>query len=85
MNQYKRIGIDTSKAVFTHGCSTLSDDEFEKAVDSSESGAVAVLAEGTGAVGLEDVEGEAAQASEYAGVGSDARAIFAHGDIAAVM
>jgi hypothetical protein len=33
-----------------HGCSTLSHDEFEKAVDACESGAVAVLAEGTGAV-----------------------------------
>jgi hypothetical protein len=39
-----------------HGCSTLSDDKFEKTVDACESGAVTVLAEDTGAVGLEDVE-----------------------------
>jgi hypothetical protein len=39
----------------------------------------------TDAIGLEDVESEAAQAGEYAWVESDARAIFAHGDIAAVM
>jgi hypothetical protein len=46
---------------------------------------VAVLAEGVGAVRLEDVEGEAAQAGEHAGVGADARTVLAQGDIAAVV
>jgi hypothetical protein len=38
------------------------------------------VAERVGAVGLEDVEGEAAQAGEHAAAGSDARTIFAHED-----
>ena len=68
------------------GCSTLWDNEKSKQiVDAGEGGAVAVLAERAGAVGLENVEGEAAQAGEHAGIGADARAVFAKGDIAAVM
>ncbi len=47
-------------------------------IEACESGAVAVLTEGAGTVGLEDVEGEASHAGEDAGVGSDARTIFAH-------
>jgi hypothetical protein len=54
-------------------------------IEASESGSVAVLTERAGTVGLEDVEGEASHAGEDAGVGSDARAIFAHGDVAAVV
>ena len=70
----------------TQGCSTLWDNEKSKQiVDAGEGGAVAVLAERAGAVGLENVEGEAAQAGEHAGIGADARAVFAKGDIAAVM
>jgi len=53
--------------------------------DACETGAVAVLAECVGLVGLEDVEGEAAQAGEHAGVGADARAVLAQGDVAAVV
>jgi hypothetical protein len=70
----------TTSAVRSHGCSTLrNSDEFEEVVDSCESGpvAVAVLAERVGLVGLEDVVGEAAQAGKHAGVGSNARAVFA--------
>ena len=68
------------------GCSTLWDDEkSEQIVDAGEGGAVAVLAERAGAVGLEDVEGETAQAGEHAGIGADARAVFAEGDVAAVV
>ena len=59
------------------GCSTLWDDKkSEQIVDAGEGGAVAVLAERAGAVGLED-EGETAQAGEHAGIGADARAVFA--------
>jgi hypothetical protein len=54
-------------------------------IEACESGSIAVLTERAGAVGLEDVEGEAAHAGEDAGVGSDARAVFAHGDVAAVV
>ena len=68
------------------GCSTLWDDEkSEQIVDAGEGGAVAVLAERAGAVSLEDVEGETAQAGEHAGIGADARAVFAEGDVAAVV
>ena len=68
------------------GCSTLWDNEkSEQIVDAGEGGAVAVLAERAAAVGLEDVEGETAQAGEHAGIGADARAVFAKGDIAAVV
>jgi hypothetical protein len=54
-------------------------------VDSCESGTVAILAESASTVSLENVEGETAQASEYAGVGADARAVFAKGDVSAVV
>lgn len=71
---------------FVQGCSTLSDsEEIEQVVDACERGTVAVLAECVGTVGLEDVEAEAAQAGEHAGVGADARAVFAQGDVAAVV
>jgi hypothetical protein len=61
------------------------DEKFKQIVDAGEGGAVAVLAERAGAVGLEDVKGETAQAGEHAGIGADARAVFAEGDVAAVM
>jgi hypothetical protein len=68
------------------GCSTLWDDEeSEQIVDAGEGGAVAVLTERAEAVGLEDVESETAQAGEHAGIGADARAVFAEGDVAAVV
>jgi hypothetical protein len=60
-------------------------EEIEQVVDACERGTVAVLAECVGTVGLEDVEAEAAQAGEHAGVGADARAVFAQGDVAAVV
>jgi hypothetical protein len=59
--------------------------EFEQIVDACESGTIAVLADGACLVGLEDVEGEASQAGEHAGVGANARAIFAEGDVAAIV
>ncbi len=68
------------------GCSTLWDNEHsEQFPDTCEAGTVAILAERVGAVGPENVEGEAAQADEHAGVGADARAILAQGDVPAVM
>ena len=71
---------------YSQGCSTLWDDEkSEQIVDAGEGGAVAVLAERSGAVGFEDVESETAQTGEHAGIGADARAVFAKGDIAAVV
>ena len=51
-------------------------------MEALESGAVAVLIEGARPVCFEDVEGETAQAGEDAGIGADARAVFAEGDIA---
>src|ERR1700752_4892943 len=75
-----------SIAIEGQGCSMLWDDEkSEQIIDASEGGAVAVLAERAGAVGLENVEGETAQAGEHAGIGADARAVFAQGDVAAVV
>jgi len=54
-------------------------------IDACESGTVAVLRTRRGLIGCENVEGEAAQAGEHAGIGSDARAVFAKSDVAAVM
>jgi len=54
-------------------------------IDACESGPVAILGARCGLVGGEDVEGEAAQAGEHAGIGSDTRAVLAKGDVAAVM
>jgi hypothetical protein len=34
---------------------------------------------------VSDVVGEIAQVREHAGIGSDARAVFVHGDVAAVV
>jgi hypothetical protein len=42
--------------------------EFKQVVDTSEGGAIAVLADGACLVSLEDIEGEATQAGEHAGV-----------------
>ncbi len=68
------------------GCSTLRDSEHsEQLSEACEAGPVAILAQGVGAVGLEDVEGEAAQSGEHAGVGADARTVLAQGDVAAVV
>ena len=69
-----------------HGCSTLcGSDHFQEAVDAGNGGTVAVLGARCGFVGRENVEGEAAQPGEDAGIGSNARAVFAKGDVAAVM
>ncbi len=54
-------------------------------IDACESCTVAVLGARCGLVGCENVEGEAAQAGEHAWIGSDARAVLAKGDVAAVM
>jgi hypothetical protein len=70
------------------GCSTLWDsNESEQVVESGESGAVAVLAEGTGAgfSGHEDVEGKAAQSGDDARIGSDPGSILGEGDVADVV
>ena len=50
------------------GCSTLDICKVQEAIESAESGTVAVLTEGTVAVGLEDVEAEATQAREHTGI-----------------
>ena len=56
-----------------HGCSTLSDcEQIEEWLNSSEGGAVSVLAARFGAVCHEDVESDAAHAREHAWIGSDA-------------
>src|SRR6201987_4252382 len=61
-----------ASVVSLQGCSTLRGDEkSEQIVDAGEGGAVAVLAERAGAVGLEDVEGETAQAGKHAGIGAE--------------
>jgi len=60
-------------------------EHFEQVVESAESGAISILGQRADTVGFEDVEGEAAQAGEHARVGSNARAVFAHGDVAAVV
>ena len=57
----------------------------EQVLNARESGAIAVLAEGADLVGLEQIEGEAAQAGEHARVGADARAILAQGDVTRVV
>src|SRR5215217_6366779 len=70
----------------TQGCSTLwNAEEVEEAIEAANGGSEAVLGERASAVGLEDVEGEAAEPCEDAGVDADARAILAHGDITAVV
>src|SRR5215213_1569777 len=70
----------------TQGCSTLWDAEkVEEVIDATDGSAEAVLREGASAAGLEDVEGEAAEAGEEAGIAADAGAILAHGDVAAVV
>jgi hypothetical protein len=78
--------ISAKKPSIRQGCSTLWDDEkSEQIIDAGKGGAVAVLAERAGAVGFEDIKGETAQAGEHAGIGADARAVFAEGDITAVV
>src|SRR3954465_351931 len=73
-------------APFPQGCSTLwNAEEVEEAIEAADGGAEAVLGERASAVGLEDVEGEAAEPCEDAGVDADARAILAHGDVTAVV
>ena len=57
----------------------------EQVVDASEGSAASVLAQCSGPICLEDVEGETAQSGEHARVGADARAVFAQGDVSAVM
>ena len=59
--------------------------DFEQFSDACEGGAVAVLAERVGLVGLEDIEGEAAQAGKDAWIGADAGAVFAQGYVPAVV
>jgi len=68
------------------GCSTLWwVYHCQQVIDSCESGTVSVLGARCGLVGGENVEGEAAQAGEHTGIVTDARAVLAKGDIAAVM
>jgi len=69
----------------SHGCSTLDCDELRQAIEASESGAISVLAQRAGAIGLENVEGKTAQAGEHAGIAPDTGAIFAEGDVSAVV
>ena len=67
-NWLERMGISVggkSKAVQRSGIASI----LSRLSSAGEGGAVAVLAECAGLVGLEDVEGEAAQAGEHAGVG----------------
>ena len=61
-----------SCGVVAQGCSTLRDGEHsEQFFDACEAGALAILDERVGLVGLEGVEGDAAQAGEHARVGAD--------------
>jgi hypothetical protein len=48
------------RRLFRHGCSTLDMRELFQDIDASEGGAVSVLTQGAGAIGLEDVETGAA-------------------------
>lgn len=57
----------------------------EQVVDTTEGGAVTILTGSACLVGLENVEGETAQAGEHAGVGTNAAAVLAEGDVAAVV
>ncbi len=59
--------------------------ESEQVVDTGESGAIAILGDGASLVSLEDVEGEAAQAGEHAGVGANAGTVFAERYVATVV
>ena len=80
------MGAPTAITHCSQGCPTLTNGgEGEQVLDACETGAVAVLAERVDLVRLENVEGEAAQTSEHVGVGADARAVLAQGDIAAVV
>jgi len=46
---------------------------------------ISVLAQRTGAIGPENIEAETAQAREHAGIAPDTGAIFAEGDVSAVV
>jgi len=79
------LALGTRQA-YTQGSSMLwYSNNFEQVVDTTESGAVTILTGRASLVGLEDVEGETTQAGEHAGVGANAAAVFAEGDVAAVM
>jgi hypothetical protein len=68
------------------GCSTLWYlEEVDEAGEAADGGAVTVLAERGSSVCLENVEGEAAEPGEDAGVDADARAVLAHGDVAGIV
>src|SRR5215218_10417670 len=83
---FARHWVETHAPLAHQGCSTLwNAEEVEEAMEAADGGAEAVLGERASAVGLEDVEGEAAAPCEDAGVDADARAILAHGDVTAVV
>jgi hypothetical protein len=68
------------------GCSTLRNgDERGEVVDACEGGTVSVLTERAGSVGLEDLEAEATQSGEHAGLDANARAVCGEADIAAAV
>src|SRR4051812_50175640 len=74
----------TAAACRCQGRSTLWDAEkVEEVIEAADGGAEAILGEGASAVGLADVEGEAAEPGEDTWVAAAAGAIFAHGDVAA--
>jgi hypothetical protein len=60
-------------------------EEVDEAGEAADGGAVTVLAERGSSVGLENVEGEAAEPREDAGVDADAAAVLAHGDVAGMV
>lgn len=50
------------------GCSTLQMSQFRQRFQAAESGAISILTEGAGSIGLEDIEAEAAESGEHARV-----------------
>ena len=68
------------------GCSTLSTyGELKQPLDAAEGCPVPVLYERSGLVDSQDVEGEAAQPGEYAGIDADAGGVFVEGNIAGIV
>jgi len=77
--------INAQVRVCNHGCSTLDICEVRQRLEPAESGAISILGERPGLIGLEDVEGKAAQPCENPRVAADARSILTKCDVAAVV
>jgi putative transposase len=57
-----------TRAACGQGCSTLQMNQLRQRFEAAKSGAVSILTEGAGSIGLEDIEREAAESGEHAGV-----------------